>query len=186
MKTFLVNLAQNPKACLTKVLSEKQFAPAIFGYVLGVISLYFAVKLLSQNTADFCGFLFIFIVSLSLNLLLNFILAALAHLFFEFMDEKTKAGGLFILLGISQLILTLLIPLCLIAKPFIQLHFFMPLGFIAVFFLQIYFILNSIKQIYGPSKVSAFLALGGAFILPFIGAFCLMLFIISMLISLFA
>ena len=173
MKTFLTELAQEPRACLTQALTKQKFYPAMTGYAVGIISLYLAIKLTIQSSSvSLLGLLFTFIFGLLLNLILNFVLASFANLFFEFMDDKTKAVELFILLGISQLFLSLLVPWCLIAKSVEQIAQLTPLAFIAVFFLQIYFVLSYTKKVYGVSRISALLAFGGALILPFVLLFC--------------
>lgn len=186
MKKFLTELAQRPTECLTKVIEQKKLSYAFCGYALGVISLYFAIKLTTQNEAFLSGFFFTFLFWFFLNVIFNFILAAISHLLLEFSGEKSKALGMFILLGISQLFLTLMVPWCLIARAANQIAFLTPLIVLAVLCMQIYFVLTAMQKVYGLSKASALLAFIGSVILPVVCGFCLMVFLIGMIITLIA
>ena len=110
MKIFLEQLTQNPKTYLNNLCEENRLSQAFLGYSLGIISLYFAIKLNSFTLPTLSSFITTFIFWFICNITANFILAATANLFLDFFGYKSKALGIFILLGISQLIWTLLVP----------------------------------------------------------------------------
>lgn len=186
MKIFFSEPAQSPNYFLTKAVKENKLTYACIGYAFGIISLYFAIKLGTQNTASLTSFLFAFIIWFLSNIVLNFVLAALCNLLLEMTDNKASALGIFILLGLSQLIWSLLVPCFIFARAFAPLMPWTALFVLAIFAAQIYFVLNSIKQIYGISKASSLFAFIFAFILPFAAAFCFVVFIVGVLISLLA
>ncbi len=180
MKTFLNQFAQDPKECLINSIKEQKFAPAYISYALGVISLYFAIKLNSLEQASFVAFIIAFIFWFLFNIIFNFILAALSNLFLEFAGyTKSNAAGIFIVLGLSQLILTLLIPWFLIKQAFEQTAEFTIPTVIIIFLLQIYFILSLMKKVFELPKVVSFLSFVFSFIAPFMAVIIFIIFSIS-------
>lgn len=180
MKTFLNQLAQDPKNCLINNIRERNFAPAYLGYTFGVISLYFAIKLSSFEQASLGAFFATFILWFIFDIIFNFILAAIANIFLEFVGYKnTSASGLFILLGISQLILTLLIPWFLIRQAFPQVASLTPLLIIAIILAQISFVLSSMKKVFELPKGVSFLVFMLSFAMPFLAGITSIIFLIS-------
>ena len=186
MKTFLIEFAQNPTECLKKVVENKKTSYAYWGYALSVASIYFACKLTFQNGASLSGFFFIFLVWFIFNILFNFILAAITSLFLEITGNKSNALGLFTLLGISQLIWTLLLPWCLIIKTTNHFDYLTPLFVIILLVLQIAFVLSAMKQVYQTGKSNSLIAILFSLLMPIISIFCLIIFAISTSISLFS
>lgn len=184
MKKFLNELAHNPQSCLNSILEEKKISYAIYGYALGIISLYFSIKLITGNPAGIGSFFFVFLFWLIVNIVFNFILAALSHTFLEFTEGKSKALGIFILLGISQSFLTLLVPWCLIIQTATKIAFLTPLIFFAILLLQAYFVLTVMAKVYGLPRLSSFIAFIGSLVLPFACAICLVFFLIGWIITL--
>lgn len=183
---ILTELAQNPRTTLAKIVRENKIIYACFGYALGIISLYFAIKLGSQKTATLTTFFFTFIIWFISNIILNFVLAALCNIMLELTENKSSALGIFILLGLSQIIWTLFVPCFIITRAFTQLMPFASLFVLAILALQIAFVLTAIKQIYGTSRISSLIAFLGSFILPFVAGFLLVIFVIGFLIALLA
>jgi hypothetical protein len=118
--------------------------------------------------------------------LFNFILAAITSLFLEITGNKSNALGLFTLLGISQLIWTLLLPWCLTIKTTNQFDYLTPLFVIILLVLQIAFVLSAMKQVYQTGKSNSLIAILFSLLMPIIGIFCLIIFAISTSISLFS
>ena len=185
MKTFLNQFAQNPDECLVNNIRKQKFPSAFIGYALGVISVYFAIKLNSLTQATLGSFLATCLFWFFFNILINFILAALANLFLEFAGYQSKASGIFIILGLSQFILTLLVPCYLIKQAFSPATGLMPLFWIGIIFLQIYFILAAMKKTFELSKTVSVLAFILSFLFPFLAGFGLVAFLISLFIVLF-
>lgn len=185
MKTFLNQFAQNPEECLINNVEKQKFSYAFIGYALGTISVYFAIKLNSLTQAALGSFLITCLFWFFFNILINFILAALANLFLEFAGYQSKASGIFILLGLSQFILTLLVPCYLIKQAFSSATGLMPLFCFGIIFLQIYFILSAMKKTFDLSKTVSFLAFILSFLFPFLAGFGLIVFLISLFIVLF-
>ena len=185
MKT-LSALIQTPKESLKEIIREQKFSYACFGYAFGIISLYFAIKLGNQNSASFISFFFAFIFWFISNVILNFVLAALCNIFLEITGNKSSAVGIFILLGLSQIVWTSLIPCFMIARALPQIMPLTSLAVLGIIILQIYFVLQAIKHLYGISSVSSLIAFIISFILPFVASFCFFIFMVGLLISLFA
>ena len=184
--TILNEFTQNPKGFLENIVRKNKLAYACFGYAFGIISLYFAIKLGGQKNASLATFFFTFIIWFIANIILNFMLAAICNLLLELTEKKSSALGIFILLGLSQIIWTLLVPCFIFAYAWPQIAPFSTLFVLAIIALQIYFVLNTIKQIYGISKVSSLVAFVFSFILPFAAGFCFIVFITGLLIALLA
>lgn len=184
MKTFFYQLAQNPKECLIKVAQEQKFSYGFLGYALGVISVYFAIKLNSAEPTSIGNFIATFIFWFIVNIIANFILAALTNLCLEFIGCKSKASGIFILLGLSQIVLTLLVPCFLMKQAFAQLVLFTPLFLLAILFLQIYTVLSAMKQTFETSKAVSLFAFMFSIALPFIASFGFTIFLISFIATL--
>lgn len=183
---ILTEMAQNPKRCLTSIIQENKFSYACWGYGIGIISLYFAIKLGRQESASLISFFFVFIIWVITNILLNLVLAAICNMLLELTEKKISALGIFILLGLSQIIWSLLIPCFMILQAFPQTILLTPLIVLGIIALQIYFVLNSIKQVYGISRASSLLAFIFSFILPLAAVFCFGIFTIGLLTALFA
>ena len=179
MKNFLNKFAKEPTACLAEVLNEKKLSPAFIGYALGIISLYFALKLNNQSYGTLAGFFILFLIWWTLDIIINFVLAALSHLFLDFTESKTSAVGIFILLGLSQAILTLLIPWFLIAQTNEAVASLTPLFIFFLLLGQLAFILKTLKKVYNLRKTYSVLAFAAAFLLPFVASFYFMLFLIG-------
>lgn len=188
MKTFLIQLFENPTEYLSNLIEKRKFSAAFFCYALGALSVYFSLKLCSQKGTNFGSFIFVFLIWLLFNILANFVLAANTNMFLDFEKntKQNKAAGIFILLGISQLLLTLLIPWSLTARAFGQIAYLTPLIFFIIFILQITFFLNLLKKIYGVSRRAALINLLLASVLPFILAGLFVVFSIGFLTILFA
>ena len=184
MKKFLNEFAHNPQNCLVKLVEEKKISYAFYGYALGIISLYFSIKLITGNPASIASFFFIFMFWLLLNIIFNLVLAAISNLFLEITGERSKAFGIFILLGVSQMSLTLLIPWGLIVKTTPQILFLTPIIFLAVLVLQVYFVLTAMAKVYKTPRTSSLLAFIGTFAFPFFFAFCLMFLLMGWFITL--
>lgn len=179
MKTFFDQLAQNPKETLIKISQEQKFSYGFLGYALGVISVYFAMKLNTMAPTYVTNFLATFIFWFIVNITANFILAALTNLCLEFVGYKSKASGIFILLGLSQLVLTLLVPCFIMKQAFPQLTLFMPLFLLAIIFLQVHTILSAMKQTFETAKAVSLFAFMFSVALPFIASFGFIIFLIS-------
>ncbi len=185
MKT-LKEFVNNPIIFLKNITEGKKLSYACFGYALGIISLYFAIKLGCQNHASVIGFMFAFVFWFITNVILNFVLAAICNTLLEMTDNKSSALGIFIFLGLSQIIWTLAIPFLLIARAFTEILPFMPLIILAIIAAQISFVLNAIKQVYKVAKSASFIAFVGSFILPVAMGIFLFCFMIGFIVALTA
>lgn len=181
---ILKEFVQNPEICLREVMKGKKLSYACFGYALGIISLYFSIKLGRQNIASLSGFFFAFIFWFTANVILNFVLAALCNILLEMTENKASALDIFILLGFSQIIWIFLIPCFLIFRALPQIYPLMPLIVLAIIAGQIFFVLTFIKKIFGIPRTASLVAFVGSFILPFAAWFlffcCMIGFIVAL------
>lgn len=183
MKT-LQEFIQNPKIFLENTIKGKKLSYACVGYALGIFSLYFAIKLACQNRASIPGFIFAFSFWFITNVILNFVLAAICNTLLEMTENQSSSLGIFIFLGLSQIIWALIIPFLLIANAFPLITPFIPIIALAIIAGQMYFVLNSIKQIYKIPRSASMLAFVGAFILPAVAGFFFFCFIIGFIVAL--
>ncbi|MBR4508238.1 MAG: hypothetical protein IKP23_02030 [Elusimicrobiaceae bacterium] len=183
---ILTEFIQNPEICLKNLAEGKKLSYACFGYAFGIISLYFAIKLGFNTTGSIVGFAFAFIFWFITNIILNFVLAAICNTLLEMTENQSSSLGIFIFLGLSQVIWSLTIPCFLIAKAFPLMLPFVPLLVLGIIAAQIYFVLNAIKQVYGIARSTSMIAFMGSFVLPFAACFFFLCFMIGFIAALAA
>jgi hypothetical protein len=160
--TFLdkfFDLAKNPAQVFADMISKKEVRTAIWGYVIGALSLMMMCGIEGGGTISVFWLFMGFVGFLIFNLGLGFFFAASAHLFLELTTGKGNAVGLFILLGLSEFTKALLVAFALMASAIPQLAAIRWLIVIAILILQLMFILFMMQRVYGLGKIRSFFAL---------------------------
>jgi len=175
MFSTLFNFVLKPSTTINQIMQERKLKLALLGYCVGAFSIVLA-RGLTTETSIF-GFIALFLFILFFNVCISFFFSATAHLFLEITTGRGRAAGLFVLLGLSEFVKTLLVAFSLIALNFPGLFAYKGLFVFAILLLQLFFVLYMMKHAYGLSKTMTFVALIVSFV-PAIICFFATIFIL--------
>lgn len=179
MFTTLFNFVLKPSPTINQIMQERNLKLALLGYCMGTFSIVLSYGL--QKGIGLGGFIGAFLLILFISICISFFFSATAHLFLELTTARGRAAGLFVLIGLSEFVKTLLVAFALIALNFPSLFAFKPLITFIVLLLQLFFVLYMMQHAYGLSKKMTFLALIISFVPPIVCFFGTILLILGLI-----
>lgn len=157
LKAYLHYL-QDPAEALKKMLQERSVASGCFGFFVATLGwvLFFNVGDGLSVPVLLLKLAIVFLAELTAG----YFLAALASLFLDLTGVKNSSVELFILIGSSGLIKSLLIAFAIIsnAVPAAQLHYIAPFALLVVYILQVIYLTKALMRVYEISCIKALCA----------------------------
>ncbi len=154
----IYDFVTEPSKAVDEIIKARSLFHALLGYAVGSLSVVIMLALDGGGMSNI-AFTFAFFAVLFFDICIGFFIASSAHLMLELSTGKGSAAGLFTLMGISQLSLTLLISFALIETVFPPIAIIKTLVLLTVAVLQIAFVLYMMNKAYGLSKTRTFFTL---------------------------
>ena len=159
----LYNFTTDPADGINKIMGGRNLIAALLGYFAGALSIMMVIGLESDGFGP-AGFTFALLALLVFNLCVGFFFSSSAHLFLELTTGKSRAAGLFVLLGLSEFTKTLLVAFTMIFLAAPALESLRPWLVMLVLGLQVFVVLAMMQKAYGLSKTGTFFALAASFL----------------------
>ncbi|MBI4056603.1 MAG: hypothetical protein HY399_03550 [Elusimicrobia bacterium] len=165
---ILSDLLESPSQTVQRIVVTRPIPLGFLAYLVGAVSLFLSRCLAHRGFLMEPGLpLFLWICFWQLSL--GFFLTALAHLFVEMGGGSGSAKGLFVLLGLSELVWAVTLPVVLILGLFLPVQGWeVSSAFLIFGFLNLFFKAKSIQVNYGVPSSRAWFILALPYLLIFI------------------
>jgi len=161
------------------MMTDKKFGLGFFGYFTGTIGI-FVWNSIGEGGVSAYNIILVFILAFCLNILLAILLSAIINFFMDVTGSQGSATGTFIILGVSDFMLGILIPFAILFRAASPGSL---LGGLIIFFISVFRLIFVVYLLHVGYKCSIFKAII-AYIFPFLlGLFITFVFIVSIITS---